>query len=187
MRYAVWCYGLRFLPTVCILSSAHLFSVIDIACVNPYNVNDNVNNSSTMVNETLVCQNPETEANIMTHSMPQHLNMLFCELYIIGISMSFLFRGHQLWQANPWKKNKLWLKVLLLVFSLQTFYTLFAVLLEQTLMWPPVHVWLIWIVGLPVIIAANEAIKRHEIKVEVRYQKRQRLEFGTKLGINSPF
>jgi hypothetical protein len=30
-------------------------------------------------------------------------------------------------------------------------------------------------------------VKRQAIKVEVRYQKRERLEFGTKLGINSPF
>jgi hypothetical protein len=33
----------------------------------------------------------------------------------------------------------------------------------------------------------NEMIKRQEIKVNVRFQKRARLEFGTKLGINSPF
>jgi hypothetical protein len=52
---------------------------------------------------------------------------------------------------------------------------------------PPLHVWLIWSLGLPTVLALNEVIKRQEIKVEVRYQKRQRLEFQTKLGINSPF
>lgn len=52
---------------------------------------------------------------------------------------------------------------------------------------PPVHVWLIWSIGLPVVIILNEIIKRQEIKMEGRYQRRQRLEFQTKLGINSPF
>jgi hypothetical protein len=46
---------------------------------------------------------------------------------------------------------------------------------------------LIWSIGLPAVVALNEVIKRQEIKMEVRYQKRQRLEFQTKLGINSPF
>ena len=52
---------------------------------------------------------------------------------------------------------------------------------------PPSPCWIVWICGLPLVIAFNEIIKRYEIKSEVRYQKRQRLEFGTKLGMNSPF
>ena len=51
----------------------------------------------------------------------------------------------------------------------------------------PSSCWIVWICGLPLVIAFNEIIKRYEIKSEVRYQKRQRLEFGTKLGMNSPF
>ena len=41
--------------------------------------------------------------------------------------------------------------------------------------------------AMPLICVTNELIKRQEIKVNVRFQKRARLEFGTKLGINSPF
>ena len=42
-------------------------------------------------------------------------------------------------------------------------------------------------VGLLLVLLLNECVKRQAIKVEVRYQKRERLEFGTKLGMNSPF
>ncbi len=51
----------------------------------------------------------------------------------------------------------------------------------------PASAWLLWSLGLLLVLAVNEVVKRQEIKVEVRYQKRERLEFGTKLGINSPF
>ncbi|KAJ9576718.1 hypothetical protein L9F63_025386 [Diploptera punctata] len=37
------------------------------------------------------------------------------------------------------------------------------------------------------IFVISELVKREEIKANVRYQKRARLEFGTKLGMNSPF
>ena len=42
-------------------------------------------------------------------------------------------------------------------------------------------------VCVPIVIAINEFVKRKEIKVETRHQRRQKLDFGTKLGMNSPF
>jgi hypothetical protein len=48
-------------------------------------------------------------------------------------------------------------------------------------------VWIIWVCGLLIVVGINEVVKRLEVKVDVRYQKRERLEFGTKLGMNSPF
>lgn len=47
--------------------------------------------------------------------------------------------------------------------------------------------WILYSLALFITVAVNEFIKRQEIKVNVRFQKRARLEFGTKLGINSPF
>ncbi|KAG7275522.1 hypothetical protein CRUP_032565 [Coryphaenoides rupestris] len=38
-----------------------------------------------------------------------------------------------------------------------------------------------------VVVLVNEMVKLHEIRVRVRYQKRQKLQFETKLGMNSPF
>ena len=52
---------------------------------------------------------------------------------------------------------------------------------------PSTHVCVIWGAGVLLVILLNELVVKQEIKVEFRYQRRERLEFGTKLGINSPF
>ena len=36
-------------------------------------------------------------------------------------------------------------------------------------------------------LVVTELVKRQEFKYNIRYQKRARLEFDTKLGMNSPF
>ncbi|GFY60724.1 hypothetical protein TNIN_432411, partial [Trichonephila inaurata madagascariensis] len=51
----------------------------------------------------------------------------------------------------------------------------------------PYYVWLLCGMWPFVVLPMNELIKYHEIKVNVRQQKRARLEFCTKLGMNSPF
>ena len=125
----------------------------------------------------------------------QHLNMLFVMVYLVFISMSFLFREHQLWQRHV-KNNLLWFKLLGALTLVQILYTICAIfLIDNGVMveyhWndgiAPFEVWAVWIFGIPIVIGINEFVKRKEIKVEVRHQRRQRLEFGTKLGINSPF
>ena len=114
-------------------------------------------------------------------------------VYILAISVSFVFRDRQLWQKHP-KNNALWLKMLALVVALQAAWTAVETLVYPLVFdgmpeysVPPFQVWMVWVLGLLTVLAINEGVKRQEIKVEVRYQKRQRLEFGTKLGINSPF
>ena len=44
----------------------------------------------------------------------------------------------------------------------------------------PLQVWGVWFVCFPIVIGINEFIKRKEIKVETRHQRRQKLDFGTK-------
>ena len=100
-----------------------------------------------------------------------------------------------MWQKHP-KNNAPWLKVIAVIAGLQGLWLLVEALLipllsetshSPSIEAPPFQVWSVWIIGLFSVLAVNEAVKRQEIKIEVRYQKRQRLEFGTKLGINSPF
>uniref|UniRef100_A0A8C7VPM5 Transmembrane protein 94 n=1 Tax=Oncorhynchus mykiss TaxID=8022 RepID=A0A8C7VPM5_ONCMY len=51
----------------------------------------------------------------------------------------------------------------------------------------PMLAWLLVSLSSLVVVLLNEAVKLHEIRVRVRYQKRQKLQFETKLGMNSPF
>ena len=126
-------------------------------------------------------------------TLQQYSNAAATVVYLLAISVSFVFRDRQLWQKHP-KNNALWLKMLALVVALQAAWTaveavVYPLVLEGTPEYtaPPFQVWTVWAIGLFAVLAINEGVKRQEIKVEVRYQKRQRLEFGTKLGIKSPF
>ncbi|XP_062312060.1 transmembrane protein 94-like [Osmerus eperlanus] len=51
----------------------------------------------------------------------------------------------------------------------------------------PMLAWLLGSLSTLLVVLLNEAVKLHEIRVRVRYQKRQKLQFETKLGMNSPF
>ncbi|KAL7989456.1 hypothetical protein Chor_012122 [Crotalus horridus] len=51
----------------------------------------------------------------------------------------------------------------------------------------PMASWLLGLLSLVLVVIINETVKLHEIRVRVRYQKRQKLQFETKLGMNSPF
>ena len=104
----------------------------------------------------------------------------------MAISLSFLFRARHLWQRHP-GHNRVWLWTILVLVIFQIIYSIFEVCISESFLVPPTSTWITWSCGVPLVIGFNEAVKRYEIKGEVRYQKRQRLEFGTKLGINSPF
>eukprot|EP00096_Caligus_rogercresseyi_P016271 TRINITY_DN8867_c0_g1_i1.p1 TRINITY_DN8867_c0_g1~~TRINITY_DN8867_c0_g1_i1.p1 ORF type:complete len:265 (-),score=70.84 TRINITY_DN8867_c0_g1_i1:39-737(-) len=109
-----------------------------------------------------------------------HLNAFTLELYLILISVSCLYPHHQVWRKCY---NPLWiLNTLFLLSARVTFYLLTASWERNS-----IGYWLTWSIGLPCVALLNEFIKYNEIKINVRHQKRARLDFGTKLGINSPF
>lgn len=189
----------------------------------------------------------------------------------VAISASFVNRGHQLWQRHPgYSPAWVWASAIVIVIVgayCATAAFIFecphapssssdCVLPAGAATSPPTSAWTMWSVGLLVVVAVNELVKRQEIRyggncrsmylsyvlymvqctvvlvgaqilsgqltysfastvdtkttkhwrllikhctvgyiktvqvlsrVEVRHQKRERLEFGTKLGINSPF
>lgn len=124
---------------------------------------------------------------ISSQDSGDHLNLVMTVVYLMAISLSFLFRGQHLWQRHP-GNNTVYLWTILGICLVQGVYSVIVLFFGLGFQIPsPSSCWIVWICGLPLVIAFNEIIKRYEIKSEVRYQKRQRLEFGTKLGMNSPF
>ncbi|KAL7641431.1 UNVERIFIED_CONTAM: hypothetical protein RMT77_008571 [Armadillidium vulgare] len=117
-------------------------------------------------------------------------------LYFVIISVGFVHRMYQLWNRNPFT-NIAWVLSSVLVIVIQLVYCTVSILLSADSsneyhsspgisdipVGPLVLTFLFPLLLLPI----NELIKRREIRVNVRYQKRARLEFGTKLGMNSPF
>ncbi len=208
LRYAAWCYGARFLPSIAFLLLGHLLSIVSIVDA----IEDASSCSASQIADVIIASldgdgEPTTAAAPLpppsancSSSVPalqiksdgvfllNLTNLCFLHLYLVAVSASFICRGHQLWQRHPghcpaWIWSSALLTAAVLLYSLSLGLTFCS----ECFFPVPLSAWLILLLGLPVVMAVNEVIKRQEIKVEVRYQKRERLEFGTKLGINSPF
>ncbi|XP_045214295.2 transmembrane protein 94-like isoform X2 [Mercenaria mercenaria] len=125
--------------------------------------------------------------------LAQNIFVFLLVLYFEFISLSFVHWNDHIWQQFP-ATNKLWLIVVpfllfgQIVFSICDTYIRSSEV-SQTLLLSQVHP-AVWAVGLAfpiVMVLINELVKHREIKLAVRSQKRARLDFGTKLGMNSPF
>ncbi|KAK3883546.1 hypothetical protein Pcinc_012149 [Petrolisthes cinctipes] len=114
-------------------------------------------------------------------------------LYLCAVSLSYVHRMYQLWRRNP-LSNRWWAATVFAVLVLQVVYGSVS-MSGRGLGWAggpglsdvPPWLCLIALLWPLLVIPLNEGIKRREIRINVRYQKRARLEFGTKLGMNSPF
>lgn len=124
----------------------------------------------------------------------QKLAAALIVLHTVFISITHVHRTKPLWRKSP-LTNLWWALTLPVVLLGQLAQT--AVDLQ---LWThrasrvhfgpedvPLLTWLLGCLSLVLVVVTNEIVKLHEIRVRVRYQKRQKLQFETKLGMNSPF
>ncbi|KAL6481254.1 hypothetical protein MHYP_G00093340 [Metynnis hypsauchen] len=127
-------------------------------------------------------------------SLAQKVIAFLVLLYAICTSVSHVHRSAPMWKQSP-LSNQSWCAV---VCTVPIFNV--SIAMGSRLLWHdvtshhtfyisdiPVATWLLGIFWLIPLIFINEGIKLHEIRMRVRYQKRQKLQFDTKLGMNSPF
>ncbi|XP_066521040.1 transmembrane protein 94 isoform X2 [Hoplias malabaricus] len=118
----------------------------------------------------------------------------FLALHTVVISLSYVHRSQPLWRKNPFS-NTWWCLTVPIVLLGQVVqatidYQLWHDRSKQfnfTLSQVSPDVWVPVPLSIVLVVLINEAVKLHEIRVRVRYQKRQKLQFETKLGMNSPF
>uniref|UniRef100_A0A1A7WVD5 KIAA0195 n=1 Tax=Iconisemion striatum TaxID=60296 RepID=A0A1A7WVD5_9TELE len=126
--------------------------------------------------------------------LTQKLMAGFLVLHTVVISLSYVHRSQPLWRKSPFS-NIWWcltVPVVLLGQVVQSTldYQLWrnqGSILMFSLENIPLEVWLLACLSPLLVVMVNEVMKLHEIRVRVRYQKRQKLQFETKLGMNSPF
>ncbi|XP_071444767.1 transmembrane protein 94 isoform X3 [Hetaerina americana] len=137
--------------------------------------------------------------------LAQLLATFFLVIYFVTISIGFVHRHYPIWKKNP-LTNKLWGSVSLIIVCLQFIFTGVSVSIMKS--YPdednsnasainssfhilpgdiPWHIYFIGFLAPVLIYPITELIKWVENKANVRFQKKARLEFGTKLGMNSPF
>ncbi|CAG9860047.1 unnamed protein product [Phyllotreta striolata] len=113
-------------------------------------------------------------------------------LHFVVISIGFVHRDHLVYQKSP-HKNSYWLFAIFILIVLQSTYTLGMyykiVDTEGSNKEFDIPLWVIIFAALSplIVFIVNEWTKKQEIMVKERFLKRARLDFGTKLGMNSPF
>ncbi|KAK2583635.1 hypothetical protein KPH14_009573 [Odynerus spinipes] len=186
--FVLWCYGSKFLPTIItvVLSQYLSFLVLcpmyvaaDAKCVYIYpdlHGND-------------IWGGWGSKSNVMLTT--QHFALAILVLHFVTISIGFVHREYSIWKKRP-TNNYLWFLSAFIIVCAQAAFSgpVFCKFLKEEKSQIEnfsMHLPLSCLVSLPLVFAVNELVKWQEIKLNVRYQKRARLEFGTKLGMNSPF
>ncbi|KAF7649423.1 hypothetical protein LDENG_00140690 [Lucifuga dentata] len=118
----------------------------------------------------------------------------FLVLHTVVISLSYVHRSQPLWRKSPFSNTWWCLAVPVVLLSQLVQATVDYQLWHSrssTLTFDlgdiPLLAWLLVSLSPLAVVMINELVKLHEIRVRVRYQKRQKLQFETKLGMNSPF
>uniref|UniRef100_A0A8C4SUU1 Transmembrane protein 94 n=1 Tax=Erpetoichthys calabaricus TaxID=27687 RepID=A0A8C4SUU1_ERPCA len=124
----------------------------------------------------------------------QKVMAAFLALHTVVVSLSHVHRSKPLWRKSPFT-NTWWcfaVPVVLLGQVIQAIvdfklwnnvHSTVVITMEDIPLWS----WLLGSLSVFLVVVVNEMVKLHEIRVRVRYQKRQKLQFETKLGMNSPF
>ncbi|KAK5851397.1 hypothetical protein PBY51_002195 [Eleginops maclovinus] len=196
-NYFLGCFLLKFGLTVCAYLVAFGFTLQEFChsgC-----------NSTLAENSTVTCLHILTASSSVgaPHWFGELSNGLlltqkvmagFLVLHTVVISLSYVHRSQPLWRKSPFS-NTWWcltVPVVLLSQLVQATvdYQLWrdrGSLLTFDLGDIPLLAWLLVSLSPLLVVVVNEVVKLHEIRVRVRYQKRQKLQFETKLGMNSPF
>jgi len=190
--------------TVCLLFSVCFFPSVCVCCLvlfplNLHGICLSLNKKSSGCHYLLGFRNSTElwnslgQSHIQALAMAQDINVFFLVLLFVFMSSSYVHRLHLLWRKSPFV-NKSWICSVFVILLLQLIYfTLSQVEWSRRapvvysitdVPIPSIVVIILWPV---VALAVCEFFKRRYIKERIRYQRRAKLKFGTKLGMNSPF
>ncbi|KAM4526889.1 transmembrane protein 94 isoform 2-T2 [Fundulus diaphanus] len=196
-NYFLGCFLLKFGLTVCAYLLVFGFTLQSVC---PAGTNMTLNNNTIINCSSIFTPSSSEEALRWFRELSngllltQKLMAGFLVLHTVVISLSYVHRSQPLWRKNPFN-NTWWcltVPVVLLGQGVQATvdYQLWRDQnsgLDFSLANIPLEVWLLASLSPLLIVLVNEVVKLHEIRARVRYQKRQKLQFETKLGMNSPF
>ncbi|KAM7348450.1 transmembrane protein 94-like protein l(2)k05819 isoform 3-T3 [Cochliomyia hominivorax] len=165
--FVLWCYGCKFLTPILVMILSYC-AFMD----HPIKIMD--------------VEDDEKHINLKIARIFSSLGIL---LHFVTVSASFVHRDHSLWQKNPFR-NRIWAFTCFCILLFHSLICTIEILLNEDVpdqlddAWPAI---VFLFVGCLISLVVSETCKWQEIKVNTRYQRRARLDFGTKLGMNSPF
>ncbi|KAK7869540.1 hypothetical protein R5R35_002309 [Gryllus longicercus] len=188
ITFLMWCYGVKFMISICLTLLCYGL-VLSNFCTKIILV---TNTTRSMVYPMPDAMWGGWQDFQYCWIVAQHVAITMVVLHFVALSISFVHRDQSIWTRSP-HDNKVWLFAVLSVLCLQCIYSTIVLTvteadrIELGIEHTPWLVLLLILVSPLIIFFISELVKKEEIKVNVRYQKRARLEFDTKLGMNSPF
>ncbi|CAN0009770.1 unnamed protein product [Lampetra planeri] len=194
VHYYVLCFLGKFLPSVCIYLCCFALTLNGFCRAGSKSVG---NHNATHCDSYPFSQFDGTlwfgdYSNALL--LAQKITAGFLLLNSLCVLVTHVHRTQPLWRHSPFT-NTWWTAMVPLLLVLQAVQAAVDVQLwlngeSLVAVWladVPVVTWLLGFLWLIPLVVINELIKLHEIRMRVRYQKRQKLQFETKLGMNSPF
>ncbi|XP_036398079.1 transmembrane protein 94 isoform X2 [Megalops cyprinoides] len=191
-QYFLGCFLLKFSLTVCAYLLGLGFTLQEV-CSTALPANSNV--SCNILSSSSASDAPQWFSDLSNGLLlSQKVMAGFLALHTVVISLSYVHRSQPLWRKSPFS-NTWWCLTVPVVLLGQVVQATVDFQLWQDrnakvtflLKNIPMKAWLLVSLSPVLVVLVNEAVKLHEIRVRVRYQKRQKLQFETKLGMNSPF
>ncbi|XP_050541863.1 transmembrane protein 94 isoform X2 [Daktulosphaira vitifoliae] len=193
--YVFWFYGLKFLP---VIISMMIFFIWTLSQMCNLVFVPKIANSTTEIQQCwyVYPEAKQTEWGGWSKYEPtiisvQRLMLLFLIMHYIIVSLSFVHREYLMWKRTI-HLNKFYVITIIIIIFVQFTYTIHYELFHDNTTFINVTMlstltFIFAIISLLLVLFVNEFIHWQEIRANVRYQKRARLDFGTKLGMNSPF
>uniref|UniRef100_A0A3P9N8U2 Transmembrane protein 94 n=1 Tax=Poecilia reticulata TaxID=8081 RepID=A0A3P9N8U2_POERE len=196
-NYFLGCFFLKFGLSVCVYLLVFGFTLQTVC---PAGTNLTLSNNSIIKCSSIFTASSSPQPLVWFGDLSNGLLLTqkllagFLVLHTVVISLSYVHRSQPLWRKTPFN-NTWWcltVPVVLLGQGVQATvdYQLWrdqSSPLTFSLANIPLEVWLLASLSPLLVVLVNEVVKLHEIRERVRYQKRQKLQFETKLGMNSPF
>ncbi|XP_047232729.1 transmembrane protein 94 isoform X4 [Girardinichthys multiradiatus] len=196
-NYFLGCFLLKFGLTVCAYLLVFGFTLQSVC---PAGTNMTLSNNTIITCSSILTPSSSPVAlhwfSELSNGLllTQKLMAGFLVLHTVVISLSYVHRSQPLFRKSPFN-NTWWcltVPVVLVGHGVQATvdYQLWrdqSSRLTFSLANIPLEVWLLASLSPLLVVVVNEVVKLHEIRARVRYQKRQKLQFETKLGMNSPF
>ncbi|XP_053721019.1 transmembrane protein 94 isoform X1 [Synchiropus splendidus] len=196
-HYFLGCFLLKFGLTMCAYLLAFGFTLQGICLKSgKLTVADNSTGTCLHILTASSSDNAPQWFSELSNSLllTQKVMAAFLVLHTVVISFSYVHRSQPLWRKSPFSNTWWCLTVPVILVGQLVQATIdyhlwrnqmgvFTFNLEDI----PLLSWLLVSVSTLLVMFVNEVVKLHEIRVRVRYQKRQKLQFETKLGMNSPF
>ncbi|UXI15207.1 hypothetical protein NH340_JMT01150 [Sarcoptes scabiei] len=191
--YFFVCYIIKFIPSI--LICVIIFAIIIQTSCERTKVGRSTLGPCWMFSDVKADGDIKTDLIWSSHLLiGQTIASFFLVLYLVIISIGFVHRNYLLWQRCPFV-NYCWLLTSFSLIILHLFVCLLEIYIyvpeveitEQFIQIIPFYIWIIGFTWPILLISINLFAKRREIKMNNRQQRRARLDFGTKLGMNSPF